>query len=117
MSLQANISGDYVDLPPHEGTLLIFCGAVLTLLSKGKIISPTHRVLAPPLAQRVASARTSSVFFLRPHPSFVFSRVEAQSYGFDITTTNDNSNNALSFKEWIEGNYNGLKTNFDSTSR
>jgi deacetoxycephalosporin-C synthase len=101
ISLQYKTGDIFVDLPPLPNALIIICGAVATLVSNGKIKAPTHRVLAPTLAQRVGSDRTSSVFFLRPNHDFTFSLPLAKACGFDTNLTGEKA----TFKQWIGTNY------------
>lgn len=102
VSLQCEIKDTFMSLPQIPDSLVVICGAVSTLVSGGKIKAPNHRVLAPTLAQRIGSSRTSSVFFLRPKPDFMFSIPLAKKCGFDISLAGETA----SFKDWIGGNYN-----------
>jgi deacetoxycephalosporin-C synthase/deacetoxycephalosporin-C hydroxylase len=106
VSLQYEIDGSYVDLPPLRNSLVVFCGAVLALVSGGQTKAPKHRVRAPASTQRVGSSRTSSVFFLRPKSDFVFSIPLAKACGFDISLTGETA----TFQDWIGGNYVNLHT-------
>ncbi|CAF9909399.1 MAG: hypothetical protein GOMPHAMPRED_006742 [Gomphillus americanus] len=105
-SLQYETEGGFVDLPVVSDTMLVFCGAVASILSHGRIKAPQHRVAAPDRNQRIGSSRTSSVFFLRPSDDFSFSVQEARKIGFDVSHPSETS----TFKEWIEGNYVNIKT-------
>lgn len=106
VSLQCEVGGRYVDLPPIPGHVVVFCGAVAPLVSGGRIKAPRHRVASPSLHQRVGSARTSSVFFLRPKPDFRFSVALARSSGLDVDFAGDTA----TFGEWIGSNYVNLRT-------
>ena len=106
VSLQCEINGTYVDLPPVPNSLIVFCGAVLALVSDGQTKAPKHKVLAPSSIQRVGSSRTSSVFFLRPKSSFTFSVPLAKACGFDVSLAGETA----TFQEWIGGNYVNLHT-------
>ena len=101
VSLQCEVGGTYVALPPLPDTSVVVCGAVLPLVSGGKAKAPKHQVLAPASAQRVGSSRTSSVFFLRPKSNFTFSVPFAKECGLDISLGGDTA----TFKDWIGGNY------------
>jgi deacetoxycephalosporin-C synthase/deacetoxycephalosporin-C hydroxylase len=50
---------------------------------------------------RVGSERTSSVFFLRPRPTFAFSVPEARGLGFNVSLAADTA----TFGEWNGANY------------
>jgi len=106
VSLQAEIAGEMVDLPARPDSVLVLCGAVATLVTKGAVPAPRHHVAAPPAPLRVGSARTSSVFFLRPRPTFAFSVPEARKYGFDVTLAAD----VATFGEWVGSNYLAMHT-------
>lgn len=101
VSLQFEAGGDYVDLPPLPGSIIVMFGAVATLVTHGRIKAPRHRVSAPTLSQRVGSSRTSSVFFLRPNPDFEFSVPLAKACGFETELPGATA----TFQEWIAGNY------------
>ncbi len=111
VSLQCEINGTYVDMPPVPDSLVVFCGAVLALVSNGQTKAPKHRVLAPSSSQRVGSNRTSSVFFLRPKSSFTFSVPLAKACGFDVSLAGETA----TFQEWIGGNYVNLHTRNSET--
>ena len=106
VSLQCEDDGRYVDLPPIPGCMVVFCGAVAPLVSAGRIKAPRHQVASPSSDQRVGSARTSSVFFLRPKPDFRFSVPLARSSGLNVDFTGDTA----TFGEWIGSNYVNLRT-------
>lgn len=101
VSLQGEVGGRYVDLPATPDTLLVFCGAIATLVSDGAVKAPRHHVAAPDKDKRVGSGRTSSVFFLRPNPDFAFSVRRARECGFDVDLPGDTA----TFNDWIGGNY------------
>lgn len=111
VSLQCEIEGRYVDLPPMPGSVVVFCGAVASLVSGGKIKAPRHRVASPSIDQRIGSARTSSVFFLRPKPEFRFSVPLARSCGLDVNFAADTA----TFGEWIGSNYVNLRASGRNT--
>ena len=106
VSLQCEVDGRYVDLPPLPGCMVVFCGAVAPLVTGGRIKAPRHQVAAPSISQRVGSGRTSSVFFLRPKPDFRFSVPLAKASGLDVDFTGDTA----TFGEWISGNYVNLRS-------
>ncbi len=106
VSLQSEVESRYVDLPPIPGCMVVFCGAVAPLVSAGRIKAPRHRVASPSIDRRIGSARTSSVFFLRPKPEFRFSVPLARSSGLDVDFTGDTA----TFGEWIGSNYVNLRT-------
>lgn len=106
VSLQVDVDGRYVDLPPVPGCMVVFCGAVAPLVSGGRIKAPRHQVASPSMQQRVGSSRTSSVFFLRPKPDFRFSVPLARASGLDVDFTGDTA----TFGEWIGGNYVNLRS-------
>jgi len=105
-SLQAHIGGRAVDLPAKPDAILVLCGAVATVASKGALPAPRHHVASPPADKRIGSARTSSVFFLRPNPAFSFSVREARGYGLDVTLQQERA----TFAEWIGVNYTAMHT-------
>lgn len=106
VSLQCAVDGRYVDVPPLPGCMVVFCGAVAPLVSNGRIKAPRHQVASPSISQRSGSARTSSVFFLRPKPDFRFSVALAKAAGLDVDLTG----NTATFGEWIGGNYVNLRS-------
>ncbi|MCD9006278.1 2OG-Fe(II) oxygenase family protein [Luteimonas sp. XNQY3] len=106
VSLQCEIDGQFVDIPPVPGAMVVFCGAVAPLLSNGRIRAPRHQVASPPMDRRVGSSRTSSVLFLRPTPDFEFSVPLARASGLDVEFTGDTA----TFGDWIGGNYRNLRT-------
>ncbi|MFI1864717.1 2OG-Fe(II) oxygenase family protein [Streptomyces jumonjinensis] len=101
VSLQAEIGGAFVDLPAKPDAVLVFCGAIATLVTGGQVKAPRHHVAAPNRDQIAGSGRTSSVFFLRPDSDFSFSVPLARECGFDISLDGETA----TFKDWIEGNY------------
>jgi deacetoxycephalosporin-C synthase/deacetoxycephalosporin-C hydroxylase len=101
VSLQCEVDGEFVDLPTRPDTMVVFCGAVGTLVSKGLIKAPKHRVKSPGRDQRVGSGRTSSVFFLRPKPTFSFNVPQAIEWGFNIRIPTETT----TFGDWLGGNY------------
>ncbi|KAK2595223.1 hypothetical protein QQS21_007076 [Conoideocrella luteorostrata] len=101
VSLQCEVDGEFVDLPTKPDTMVVFCGAVGTLASNGQIKAPKHRVKAPGREHRLGSSRTSSVFFLRPKPSFSFNVPQAIKWGFNIRIPTDTA----TFGDWLGGNY------------
>ncbi len=113
VSLQCDVNGAYVDLPPLPGCMVVFCGAVAALVSNGRIKAPRHQVASPPRAQRIGSSRTSSVFFLRPKPAFQFSVPLARACGLDV----DFSGETATFRDWISGNYVNLRTHITESKR
>ena len=113
ISLQCDVNGSYVDLPPIPDCMVVFCGAVASLVSKGNIKAPRHQVAAPPITQRIGSSRTSSVLFLRPHPDFRFSVPLAKACGLDV----DLAGETATFGDWIGGNYVKLRSNMTGLGR
>ncbi|KAG6018833.1 hypothetical protein E4U41_003555, partial [Claviceps citrina] len=101
VSLQCDLAGRFVDLPTRPDTMVVFCGAVATLVSGGRIRAPLHRVTSPARDQRHGSSRTSSVFFLRPKPSFRFSVPQAVGWGFNVRSPAETT----TFGDWLGGNY------------
>jgi len=101
VSLQVEIDGQFIELPPLSDCLVVFCGAVATLVSGGKIKVATHRVVSPGVAQRVGSDRTSSVLFLTPKPEFSFSVPLAKACGMG----EDLRGESATFGEWCGANY------------
>lgn len=106
VSLQVEVDGTFVDLPARPDLVLVFCGAVATLATGGRVKAPRHHVAAPRRDQIVGSSRTSSVFFLRPNADFTFSVPLAKRCGFDISLDGDTA----TFQDWIAGNYVNLRT-------
>ncbi|MFB7273146.1 2OG-Fe(II) oxygenase family protein [Streptomyces sp. NPDC056244] len=101
VSLQCEVGGTFVDLPAKPDAVLVFCGAVATLVTGGQVKAPKHHVAAPGRDRIAGSSRTSSVFFLRPDSDFTFSVPLARQCGFDISLDGDTA----TFKDWIQGNY------------
>lgn len=106
VSLQAKIGDELVDLPAVPGAVLVLCGAVATLVTQGAVPAPKHHVAAPPAHMRVGSGRTSSVFFLRPRPTFTFSVPNARKYGLNVSIDADTA----TFGDWIGTNYLAMHT-------
>lgn len=106
VSLQCNLDGTLIDLPPLQNALIVMCGAVGSVISEGRVKAPIHQVVAPSREQRVGSNRTSDVFFLRPKPEFELSVTVAKVCGLNI----DVDKKKINFREWIGGNYRNLST-------
>lgn len=101
VSLQVEVDGEFVDLPTKDNAMVVFCGAVGTLVSQGQIKAPKHRVKSPGKDQRIGSSRTSSVFFLRPKPDFTFNVKNAIKWGFNVRIPEEET----TFGHWLGGNY------------
>ncbi|MFC6091780.1 2OG-Fe(II) oxygenase family protein [Saccharothrix lopnurensis] len=110
VSLQGEVDGRYVDLPATPDAVLVFCGAVATLVSDGAVKAPLHHVAAPGEDKRVGSGRTSSVFFLRPSLDFEFSVARAKELGFTV----DLPVETATFNDWIGGNYINIRKTADA---
>jgi len=106
VSLQCDVDGRFVDVPPRPRHMVVFCGAVAPLVTGGRVKAPRHQVASPSSNQRVGSGRTSSVFFLRPKPDFRFSVPLAKASGLDV----DFTENTATFGDWIGGNYVNLRS-------
>jgi deacetoxycephalosporin-C synthase/deacetoxycephalosporin-C hydroxylase len=104
VSLQAEAAGQWVALPAVPGTVVVLCGAVTTLATGGQVPAPRHQIAAPPASLRAGSDRTSSVFFLRPAPSFAFSVSEARRFGFNVSLGHEHA----TFGEWVGNNYTAM---------
>ncbi|XP_037025334.1 deacetoxycephalosporin C synthase-like [Bradysia coprophila] len=111
VSLQCNIDGVFVELPPLPNAFIVMCGAVASYLTGGQVKAPIHRVVAPSREQRVGSNRTSNVFFLRPGREFELTVKEAKACGLNI----DADSVTITFQDWIGGNYRNLKTSEGET--
>ncbi|MCD9006277.1 cephalosporin hydroxylase [Luteimonas sp. XNQY3] len=101
VSLQVEVDGAFVDVPPRPGCVVVFCGSVAPLVSEGRIKAPQHRVVSPAMEQRVGSSRTSSVLFLRPRNEFCFSVPLAKALGMGGDLTGERA----TFGEWCGANY------------
>nr|P18548.1 RecName: Full=Deacetoxycephalosporin C synthase; Short=DAOCS; AltName: Full=Expandase [Streptomyces clavuligerus]1DCS_A Chain A, Deacetoxycephalosporin C Synthase [Streptomyces clavuligerus]1RXF_A Chain A, Deacetoxycephalosporin C Synthase [Streptomyces clavuligerus]1RXG_A Chain A, DEACETOXYCEPHALOSPORIN C SYNTHASE [Streptomyces clavuligerus]1UNB_A Chain A, DEACETOXYCEPHALOSPORIN C SYNTHETASE [Streptomyces clavuligerus]1UO9_A Chain A, DEACETOXYCEPHALOSPORIN C SYNTHETASE [Streptomyces clavul len=101
VSLQAEVGGAFTDLPYRPDAVLVFCGAIATLVTGGQVKAPRHHVAAPRRDQIAGSSRTSSVFFLRPNADFTFSVPLARECGFDVSLDGETA----TFQDWIGGNY------------
>jgi isopenicillin N synthase-like dioxygenase len=101
VSLQVEIDGEFVGLPPRPDCIVVFCGSVAPLLSCGRVKAPQHRVISPDVSQRVGSQRTSSVLFLRPRSEFTFSVPLAKSLGMGTNLTGE----VATFGEWCGDSY------------
>ncbi|OKI04838.1 cephalosporin hydroxylase [Streptomyces sp. CB02923] len=110
VSLQSEVGDTFVGLPAKPDTVLVFCGAVATLVTGGQVKAPRHHVAAPGRDRIAGSSRTSSVFFLRPDSDFTFSVPLARKCGFDISLDGDTA----TFKDWIEGNYVNIRRNSEA---
>jgi deacetoxycephalosporin-C synthase len=86
--------------------MIVFCGAVATIVSEGRVKAPLHQVVSPTRELRKGSGRTSSVFFLRPRADFRFSVPRAKGYGLDVSLKGP----MATFNEWIGGNYETMLT-------
>ncbi|GHH81059.1 putative iron/ascorbate dependent oxidoreductase [Streptomyces sulfonofaciens] len=106
VSLQVEVDGAFVDLPAKPDTVLVFCGAVATLVTGGQVKAPKHHVASPGRDLIAGSSRTSSVFFLRPNADFAFSVPLAKRCGFDVTLDGETA----TFQDWIGGNYVNIRT-------
>ncbi|OKI04828.1 cephalosporin hydroxylase [Streptomyces sp. CB02923] len=101
VSLQAEIGGAMVDLPAVPDAVVVLCGAIAPLATRGAVPAPKHHVRSPGAGLRAGSDRTSSVFFLRPSTDFTFSVPEARTYGLDISLDAETA----TFGDWIGTNY------------
>nr|CAA39985.1 deacetylcephalosporin C synthetase [Lysobacter lactamgenus] len=101
VSLQVEIDGRFVEVPPRPGCVVVFCGSIAPLVSDGKIKAPQHRVVSPGAAQRIGSNRTSSVLFLRPKSEFSFSVPLAKALGMGDDLVGERA----TFGEWCGANY------------
>lgn len=62
LQVQPQSGGDWLDVPPLPGTLVVNLGEVLEILSNGFLRATVHRVLSPPSG----TDRLSVAFFLGP---------------------------------------------------
>ncbi|MER5884108.1 2OG-Fe(II) oxygenase family protein [Streptomyces sp. NPDC001941] len=106
VSLQVEVGGTFVDLPARPDSVLVFCGAIATLVTGGLVKAPRHHVAAPGRELIEGSGRTSSVFFMRPNADFSFSVPLAKECGFDISLDGETA----TFQDWIGGNYVNIRT-------
>lgn len=106
VSLHSTVDGELVPVPPKPGAMVVFCGAVATIVSEGRVMAPRHQVASPTEKYRVGSSRTSSVFFLRPRSDFRFSVPCAKAYGLNVSV----SGPTATFRDWIGGNYETMNT-------
>jgi deacetoxycephalosporin-C hydroxylase len=101
VSLQAEVGGTMVDLPAVPDAIIVLCGAIAPLLTRGVVPAPNHHVASPDAANLAGSDRKSSVFFLRPSIDFSFSVPAARSYGLDVSLDAETA----TFGDWIGTNY------------
>lgn len=101
VSLHARVNGEVVALPEIPNTILIMCGSVASVITKGLTHTLIHHVAAPSANQIQGSDRTSSVLFLRPKADFAFSTSDARKYGLDVSIEKESA----TFGEWMGGNY------------
>ncbi|MDK1288222.1 2OG-Fe(II) oxygenase family protein [Pseudoalteromonas umbrosa] len=101
VSLHVEVDGELIKVPAVPNTILILCGAVAKIVSKGKILAPIHHVASPPTDLAVGSERTSMVFFLRPNSNFSFSVPEARKLGLDVCIKSEQA----TFGQWVGENY------------
>ncbi|SPO02339.1 related to flavonol synthase-like protein [Cephalotrichum gorgonifer] len=73
-----NVSGDWVDCPPLDGTLVVAVGQGLEALTGGVCVSTTHRVLSPAAG---AGARFSIPFFQGVRGDTSFEELETVGVG------------------------------------
>eukprot|EP00737_Agarophyton_chilense_P002232 gb/GEZJ01002536.1/.p1 GENE.gb/GEZJ01002536.1/~~gb/GEZJ01002536.1/.p1 ORF type:complete len:335 (-),score=28.16 gb/GEZJ01002536.1/:3206-4210(-) len=59
-ALQVYLNGEWKDIPPIPNTLVVNCSDFLSLLTRGRLLSPLHRVVL------TGTERTSLVFFQYP---------------------------------------------------
>lgn len=103
VSLQATVDGELVDLPTVPEAVVVLCGAIAPLVTQGAVPAPHHHVRSPGADLREGSARTSSVFFLRPSIDFSFSVSKAREYGLAVDI--DVPGDTATFGDWIGTNY------------
>ena len=72
------MSGEWIDCPPIEGTLVVAIGQGMEALTRGVCVSTTHRVLSPPAGQ---GARYSIPFFQGVRGSTEFEELETVGVG------------------------------------
>ncbi|MFC6091787.1 2OG-Fe(II) oxygenase family protein [Saccharothrix lopnurensis] len=103
VSLQAEVHGELVDLPAVPDAVVVLCGAIAPLVTRGTVPAPRHHVRSPGAHLREGSDRTSSVFFLRPSIDFSFSVAKAREYGLAVDI--DVPGDTATFGDWIGTNY------------
>lgn len=101
VSLQCEWDGVYHEVPTIPGTMVVQVGAVLSVMSRGALKSPKHRIAAPPLNLIQGSSRSALVYHIRPQPYVPISVREAHRLGFGDRLRGD----IATFGEWVGGNY------------
>jgi len=59
--------GAWLDVPPHDGALIVNIGDLMARWTNDRYLSPLHRVVNPPRELASASRRQSIVFFHQPN--------------------------------------------------
>jgi deacetoxycephalosporin-C synthase len=72
VSLQCEVDVVFGHVSTFPDALLVFCGAVATLIPQGKIKAPRHHAVAPGENECIESSWTPSFFFLRLDSDFKF---------------------------------------------
>lgn len=101
VSLQGTFDGAFVDIPTVPDTHVVQIGSVLSVLSNGRLLSAKHQIAAPPLRLIEGSARTATVFHVRPTPDELIPVATAHRLG-----VGDKLRGTLApFGEWLGGIY------------
>lgn len=85
-ALQVHYEGQWHDVPPISGTLVINCGDYASLLSEGRLHSPLHRVILTP------TERLSFVYF--QYPGFE-SRIPVAMHSRPLSLLQDQSKSGV----------------------
>jgi deacetoxycephalosporin-C synthase/deacetoxycephalosporin-C hydroxylase len=85
VSLEAQIDGRWVPIPPLADTLVVFLGVTLSLLTRGRVRSPLHRVTRPPAELASGCARTSTILFYMPGSAWLKARTLASFARFHLS--------------------------------
>lgn len=99
VSNECHIGGRFVGVPTVPETVIAQVGAVLSILTDGRVRCPLHRVTAAPGSMLAGSSRTASVMFLRPAADWEFNVAIAHRLGFADRIKNDGKPGR--FGDWI----------------
>ena len=100
----------------NEGKIFVNCGDYMSLLSKGKFISPKHRVISPDINDK---QRISNVFFFYPNYNATIPNMdinELQSYSLMVDQSKFELNNVklhndITFGEYIKHKWEQVSNN------
>lgn len=100
ISNQTEVGGAFVGIPTVPNTMVVYCGAILSIATNGLVKTPLHRVASAPLHMIEGSRRSACVMFLRPTAEHEFSLETAHRLGHALGL----SGKTATLGEWLSVN-------------